>query len=88
MLQEINASEQRGNNYSLMAYESLLDFNLPAKYSLTGRLAPHNLITDGFYDVGQVSYCVAFLLLCRQTRYICGLVDRLSATETIDWLHF
>jgi len=66
LLQEINASEQRRNNYSLMAYESLLDFNLSAKYSLTGRLAPHNLITDGFYDVGQVSYYAILRFMLKQ----------------------
>nr|XP_018668995.1 armadillo repeat-containing protein 3 isoform X1 [Ciona intestinalis] len=54
ILQEINSSEQRCNNFSVAAFEKLLDSNLPAKYSLTGRLASHNIITDGFYDAGQL----------------------------------
>ncbi|CAK8674644.1 armadillo repeat-containing protein 3-like isoform X2 [Clavelina lepadiformis] len=54
ILQQINDSEQRCSNYSIAAFEKLLDSNLPAKYSLTGRLAFHNIVSDGFYDSGQL----------------------------------
>uniref|UniRef100_H2YZ58 Armadillo repeat-containing protein 3 n=1 Tax=Ciona savignyi TaxID=51511 RepID=H2YZ58_CIOSA len=63
ILQEINSSEQRRNNYSVTAFEKLLDSNLPAKYSLTGRLASHNIISDGFYDAGQLRPETKFLSL-------------------------
>ncbi|XP_063063437.1 armadillo repeat-containing protein 3 [Engraulis encrasicolus] len=53
VLQEINSSTNRRNRFSELAMQKLLDNHLAAKYSLTGRLAPTDVITDGFYDPGQ-----------------------------------
>ena len=80
MLQEINASEQRRNNYTLTVYKSLLDYNLAAKYSLTGHLAPHNVITDGFYDVGQVQ---CYVITCFQIKF--SLWSRYYAEACNEW---
>lgn len=33
---------------------SLLNANVPVKYSLTGHLSSTDIIRDGFYDVGKV----------------------------------
>lgn len=63
ILQQINSSEQRRNNFSLAALDKLLDSNLPAKYSLTGKLSPHNIISDGFYDAGLLRPDAKFLPL-------------------------
>ncbi|XP_028289365.1 armadillo repeat-containing protein 3 isoform X2 [Parambassis ranga] len=53
ILQEISQSESRRNSFSKLAMISLLDSNLPVKYSLTGRLASTDIITSGFYDAGK-----------------------------------
>nr|XP_039274399.1 armadillo repeat-containing protein 3-like isoform X1 [Styela clava] len=63
ILQQINSSEQRRNNFSLAALDKLLDSNLPAKYSLTGKLSSHNIISDGFYDAGMLRPDAKFLPL-------------------------
>ncbi|XP_069047125.1 armadillo repeat-containing protein 3 isoform X2 [Lepisosteus oculatus] len=54
ILQDINLSSNRRNKFSEAALLKLLDSNLSIKYSLTGYLSPTDLITDGFYDPGQV----------------------------------
>lgn len=56
ILEEINLSTGRKNNFSEAALEKLLDNNLSQKYSRMGYLSSSNIITDGFYDCGQVSY--------------------------------
>ncbi|KAK3541613.1 hypothetical protein QTP86_033071, partial [Hemibagrus guttatus] len=53
ILQEINCSMSRKNTFSGVALQKLLDSNLSVKYSLTGRLFPTDITTDGFYDPGQ-----------------------------------
>lgn len=64
ILEEINLSTGRRNNFSEAALERLLDNNLSQKYSQMGYLSSSNVITDGFYDYGKVSY---FKLLCLET---------------------
>uniref|UniRef100_A0A8C4UUW9 Armadillo repeat containing 3 n=1 Tax=Falco tinnunculus TaxID=100819 RepID=A0A8C4UUW9_FALTI len=54
ILEEINLSTGRKNNFSEAALEKLLDNNLSRKYSQMGYLSSSNIITDGFYDCGQV----------------------------------
>uniref|UniRef100_A0A8C3QY94 Armadillo repeat containing 3 n=1 Tax=Cyanoderma ruficeps TaxID=181631 RepID=A0A8C3QY94_9PASS len=56
ILEEINLSRKRKNKFSEAALEKLLDNNLPQKYSRMGYLSSSNIITNGFYDCGQVSY--------------------------------
>ncbi|XP_066483725.1 armadillo repeat-containing protein 3 [Tiliqua scincoides] len=63
ILEEINLSFGRKNNFSEAALERILDHNLPQKYSQTGRLSSSNIITDGFYDYGQVKLGVKLLSL-------------------------
>uniref|UniRef100_A0A672TJQ9 Armadillo repeat containing 3 n=1 Tax=Strigops habroptila TaxID=2489341 RepID=A0A672TJQ9_STRHB len=53
ILEEINLSISRKNNFSEAALEKLLDNNLSQKYSQMGYLSSNNIITDGFYDCGQ-----------------------------------
>ncbi|XP_020781290.1 armadillo repeat-containing protein 3 [Boleophthalmus pectinirostris] len=52
-LQKINQSEHQKTVFSEMAMTSLLNFNLPVKYSLTGFLSPTDHVTDLFYDSGK-----------------------------------
>ncbi|XP_031470212.1 armadillo repeat-containing protein 3 isoform X1 [Phasianus colchicus] len=54
ILEEINLSTGRRNNFSEAALERLLDNNLSQKYSQMGYLSSSNVITDGFYDYGKV----------------------------------
>ncbi|KAM4684586.1 armadillo repeat-containing protein 3 [Amazona ochrocephala] len=54
VLEEINLSKSRKNNFSEAALEKLLDNNLSQKYSQMGYLSSNNIITDGFYDCGQI----------------------------------
>ncbi|XP_072185044.1 armadillo repeat-containing protein 3 [Excalfactoria chinensis] len=54
ILEEINQSTGRRNNFSEAALERLLDNNLSQKYSQTGYLSSSNVITDGFYDYGKI----------------------------------
>uniref|UniRef100_A0A8B9P0T5 Armadillo repeat containing 3 n=1 Tax=Apteryx owenii TaxID=8824 RepID=A0A8B9P0T5_APTOW len=54
ILEEINLSTGHKNNFSEGALEKLLDNNLSQKYSQMGYLSSSNIITDGFYDCGQV----------------------------------
>ncbi|KFQ04867.1 Armadillo repeat-containing protein 3, partial [Leptosomus discolor] len=63
ILQEINLSTRRKNNFSEAALEKLLDNNLSQKYSQMGYLSSNNIITDGFYDCGQIKRGVKFLSL-------------------------
>ncbi|NXF48668.1 ARMC3 protein, partial [Oceanites oceanicus] len=63
ILEEINLSTGRKNNFSEAALEKLLDNNLSQKYSQMGYLSSSNIITDGFYDCGQVKPGVKFLSL-------------------------
>lgn len=58
ILQEINQSANRRSSFSKMAMVSLLNHNLPVKYSLTGQLASTDIINDGFYDAGKVCVCI------------------------------
>ncbi|XP_037829008.1 armadillo repeat-containing protein 3 isoform X2 [Kryptolebias marmoratus] len=53
-LQEISQSANRRNHFSDVAIISLLDSNLPVKFSLTGQLTSADIITGGFYDAGKV----------------------------------
>uniref|UniRef100_A0A663EE31 Armadillo repeat containing 3 n=1 Tax=Aquila chrysaetos chrysaetos TaxID=223781 RepID=A0A663EE31_AQUCH len=61
ILEEINLSTGRKNNFSEAALEKLLDNNLSQKYSQMGYLSSSNIITDGFYDYGQVMYIVFYV---------------------------
>lgn len=54
MLQEISQSTNRRNSFSDVALISLLNSNLPAKFSLTGQLTSTDNISGGFYDAGRV----------------------------------
>ncbi|XP_062423693.1 armadillo repeat-containing protein 3 isoform X4 [Rhea pennata] len=63
ILEEINLSTGHKNNFSEGALEKLLDNNLSQKYSRMGYLSSSNIITDGFYDCGQVQPGVKFLSL-------------------------
>ncbi|NXT73941.1 ARMC3 protein, partial [Zapornia atra] len=63
ILEEINLSKGRQNNFSEAALEKLLDNNLSQKYSQMGYLSSSDIITDGFYDYGQVKPGVKLLSL-------------------------
>ncbi|NXN37684.1 ARMC3 protein, partial [Rhinoptilus africanus] len=63
ILEEINLSIVRKNNYSEAAVENLLNNNLSQKYNRMGYLSSSNIITDGFYDCGQIKPGVKFLSL-------------------------
>ncbi|GAB0184782.1 armadillo repeat-containing protein 3 [Grus japonensis] len=63
ILEEINLSTGRKNNFSEAALEKLLDNNLSQKYSRMGYLSSSNIITDGFYDCGQIKPGMKFLSL-------------------------
>ncbi|XP_068160683.1 armadillo repeat-containing protein 3 [Antennarius striatus] len=63
ILLEITQSLDCRNGYSKSALISLLNFNLPAKYSLTGHLAVADVIQDGFYDAGKACAGQQFLTL-------------------------
>ncbi|KAL8165070.1 UNVERIFIED_CONTAM: hypothetical protein K2H54_026940 [Gekko kuhli] len=63
ILEEINLSIGRKNNFSEVALDKILDHNLPQKYSQMGYLASNNIILDGFYDYGQVKRGVKLLSL-------------------------
>uniref|UniRef100_A0A8D0HCN1 Armadillo repeat containing 3 n=1 Tax=Sphenodon punctatus TaxID=8508 RepID=A0A8D0HCN1_SPHPU len=63
ILEEINLSTGRKNNFSKGALDKLLDNNLPQKYSQMGYLSCNNIIADGFYDYGQVKPGVKLLSL-------------------------
>ncbi|NXH70143.1 ARMC3 protein, partial [Hydrobates tethys] len=63
ILEEINLSTGRKNNFSEAALEKLLDNNLSQKYSQMGYLSSSNIITDGFYDCGQLKPGVKLLSL-------------------------
>ncbi|XP_037549782.1 armadillo repeat-containing protein 3 [Nematolebias whitei] len=54
ILQEISQSTNRRNSFSDVALISLLNSNLPAKFSLTGQLTSTDNIAGGFYDAGKV----------------------------------
>ncbi|XP_004939292.2 armadillo repeat-containing protein 3 isoform X1 [Gallus gallus] len=63
ILEEINLSTGRRNNFSEAALERLLDNNLSQKYSQMGYLSSSNVITDGFYDYGKIKPGVKLLSL-------------------------
>nr|XP_056713653.1 armadillo repeat-containing protein 3 isoform X2 [Euleptes europaea] len=63
ILEEINLSIGRKNNFSEVALDKILDHNLPQKYSQKGYLASNNMILDGFYDYGKVKRGVKLLSL-------------------------
>ncbi|NXM57216.1 ARMC3 protein, partial [Illadopsis cleaveri] len=63
ILEEINLSRKRKNKFSEAALEKLLDNNLPQKYSRLGYLSSSNIITNGFYDCGQIKHGGKFLSL-------------------------
>ncbi|NXQ56751.1 ARMC3 protein, partial [Anthoscopus minutus] len=54
ILEEINLSTKHKNKFSEAALEKLLDNNLSQKYSRMGYLSSSNIITNGFYDCGQI----------------------------------
>ncbi|XP_036861937.2 armadillo repeat-containing protein 3 isoform X4 [Manis javanica] len=55
ILEEINLSVSRKNKFSEAAYNKLLNNHLSLKYSRTGCLSSSNIISDGFYDYGQIN---------------------------------
>ncbi|XP_053429219.1 armadillo repeat-containing protein 3 isoform X1 [Nycticebus coucang] len=55
ILDEVNLSGNRKNKFSEVAYNKLLNNNLPLKYSQTGYLSSSNIISDGFYDYGRIN---------------------------------
>ncbi|XP_061443062.1 armadillo repeat-containing protein 3 isoform X2 [Rhineura floridana] len=63
ILEDINLSIGRKNNFSEAALDKILDHNLPQKYSQMGFLTSSNIIADGFYDYGQVKPGVKLLSL-------------------------
>ncbi|XP_040404899.1 armadillo repeat-containing protein 3 isoform X2 [Cygnus olor] len=63
ILEEINLSTGRKNNFSEAALEKLLDNSLSQKYSQMGYLSSSNVITDGFYDYGQIKPGIKLLSL-------------------------
>ncbi|XP_032547222.1 armadillo repeat-containing protein 3 isoform X1 [Chiroxiphia lanceolata] len=63
ILEEINLSIKRKNKFSEAALEKLLDNNLSQKYSRLGYLSSSNIITNGFYDCGQIKPGAEFLSL-------------------------
>ncbi|NXM17171.1 ARMC3 protein, partial [Ploceus nigricollis] len=63
ILEEINLSTKRKNKFSEAALEKLLDNNLSQKYSRMGYLSSSNIITNGFYDCGQIKPGGKFLSL-------------------------
>ncbi|XP_019363847.1 PREDICTED: armadillo repeat-containing protein 3 isoform X5 [Gavialis gangeticus] len=63
ILEEINLSMGRRNHFSERALDKLLDNNLSQKYSQMGYLSFSNIITDSFYDYGQVKPGVKLLSL-------------------------
>nr|XP_060639429.1 armadillo repeat-containing protein 3 [Anolis sagrei ordinatus] len=63
ILEEINLSIGRKNNFSEAALEKILDHNLSQKYSQMGYISCNNIISDGFYDYGQVKPGVKLLSL-------------------------
>ncbi|KAM6421943.1 armadillo repeat-containing protein 3 isoform 1-T1 [Rhynochetos jubatus] len=63
ILEEINLSTGSKNDFSEAALEKLLDNNLSQKYSQVGYLSSSNIITDGFYDCGQIKPGMKFLSL-------------------------
>ncbi|NXH63582.1 ARMC3 protein, partial [Rhabdornis inornatus] len=63
ILEEINLSTKRKNKFSEAALEKLLDNNLCQKYSRMGYLSSRNIITNGFYDCGQIKHGGKFLSL-------------------------
>ncbi|NWI77702.1 ARMC3 protein, partial [Dryoscopus gambensis] len=63
ILEEINLSTKRKNKFSEAALEKLLDNNLSQKYSRMGYLSSSNIITNGFYDCGQIKHGKKFLSL-------------------------
>ncbi|XP_042327046.1 armadillo repeat-containing protein 3 isoform X2 [Sceloporus undulatus] len=63
ILEEINLSIGRKNNFSEAALDKILDHNLSQKYSQMGYLSCNNIISDGFYDYGQVKPGVKLLSL-------------------------
>ncbi|XP_075683674.1 armadillo repeat-containing protein 3 isoform X2 [Rhinoderma darwinii] len=54
ILQEMNLSTSRRNNFSELAENKMLDNNLSLKYNQKGHLSHSNLIKDGFYDHGRL----------------------------------
>ncbi|XP_072010274.1 armadillo repeat-containing protein 3 isoform X2 [Engystomops pustulosus] len=54
ILQEMNLSTSRRNNFSELAESKMLDNNLSLKYNQKGHLSYSNLIKDGFYDHGRL----------------------------------
>ncbi|XP_064636368.1 armadillo repeat-containing protein 3-like isoform X2 [Lineus longissimus] len=70
ILQEIQMSGTRANRFTDAAMCKMLDCNLAAKYALSGYLGPNNIITDGFFDAGQLRQGSKFVTLedyCKMT---------------------
>ncbi|NWI91118.1 ARMC3 protein, partial [Pitta sordida] len=63
ILEEINLSTKRKSKFSEVALEKILDNNLSHKYSRMGYLSSSNIITNGFYDCGQIKPGAKFLSL-------------------------
>ncbi|XP_035981505.1 armadillo repeat-containing protein 3 isoform X2 [Fundulus heteroclitus] len=89
ILQQINESGNRRTSFSELAMTSLLNTNLPVKYSLTGHLASTDIITSGFYDAGKVCLGQTVLTLeelskqpVNQNRAI--IVVDIATEETVD----
>lgn len=89
ILQEINQSANRRSSFSKLAVNSLLNSNLPVKYSLIGHLASTDMITNGFYDAGKARLGQRVLTLeelskqpINQQRPI--IVVNIASEETVD----
>ncbi|KAG8443256.1 hypothetical protein GDO86_011890 [Hymenochirus boettgeri] len=63
LLQDETVSRSRSNNFSELAFNKLLDNNLPLKYCQRGYLSYSNYIEDGFYDCGRIKPNAKFLSL-------------------------
>ncbi|XP_055086096.1 armadillo repeat-containing protein 3 [Periophthalmus magnuspinnatus] len=80
-LQKINQSESQKTVFSEMAMMSLLNSNLPVKYSLMGFLSPTDHVKDGFYDAGKA---VAGQRVLSLEEHYCQPVNRQRAIIVIN----
>lgn len=54
LLNEINMSEARRTNLSVLTFEKLIEANISAKYSVINKLAARDIIGCHFYDPGKL----------------------------------
>ena len=60
LLHDINNSNERRMNSSLLAFDKLIESNLSAKYCVKGQLATKDIIGLHFYDPGKVGSFVLY----------------------------